>query len=300
MPSVTIRYPKKGSMSLKMFFLLPKIIFGIIREHQLLKRIIKSYDIDVVISDNRYGLWKKNVPSIFITHQLWIKSPKKLRCSEPIINFINHWFIKKYDECWVPDFEDSNNLSGELSHFGKAPQNVSYIGIISRFNLNLEEPEYHEIPKGKFDILVILSGPEPQRSILEENLVNQILGTNYKTLILKGKPGKILQTKNQNIWFINHLDSFNLKNLITKTKVIICRSGYSSIMDLVALSKSAILIPTPGQTEQEYLAEYLSEKKWFYSIQQKEFELKKSIAGLEKCKINCKFEINELLKNALP
>jgi len=298
-PSTKITYPRRVPMAVKMIFSAPKILRGIYDEHQLLKKIIQEHQINVVISDNRYGLWNKKVKSIFITHQLWIKSPKKLRFFEPFINHINHWFIKKYDECWVPDFKEEQSIAGELSHPEKLPKNVKYVGILSRFK-NLSGFEKPKQSEEKFDILVVLSGPEPQRSLLEEKLIAQIVKTDYKTLIVQGKPGQTHKSTSKNIHFVNHLRSLDLKTFINYTPVIICRSGYSSIMDLVVLNKTAILIPTPGQTEQEYLAEYLSSRKWFYATKQNEFELEKSINELAKTKISCKFEKSELLKNALP
>ncbi len=300
-PSPAIKYSKKGPMVLKMLTSSPKILWGIHKEHQFLKKIIKKHKIDIVISDNRYGLWNKNAHSIFITHQLWIKSPKKLCFFEPFINKINHRFINKYNECWVPDLEGENNLAGELSHPGKKPQNVKYIGILSRFKSeprkNLTGFEKPDRFKAEYDILVILSGPEPQRTILEDILTQQISKTAYKTLIVQGNPGSESKSPFKNIQFLNHLETNKLKSLLLKTNIIICRSGYSSIMDLVTLKKSAILIPTPGQTEQEYLAVYLSNKNWFYTVSQNKFELEKAIEELRKTKIYCKFEKIEHILN---
>ena len=284
-PSVNIKYHKKGIMALKMLFSVPKLLWGIYREHRLLNKLVQKHQIDIVISDNRYGLWSKKAKCIFITHQLWIKSPKQLRYAESLINYINHWFIEKYDECWVPDFEGNENLAGELSHPKKKHGNVKYIGILSRFKDLLGETN-PDIFSKKFDILVILSGPEPQRTILEKLLVKQISSTNYKTLIVQGKPEQKFNSNSENIEFINHLSSLDLKTLINDTPVIICRSGYSSIMDLVVLNKSAILIPTPGQTEQEYLAQYLSKKNWFCKAEQHRFDLEKAIIELDKIKIS--------------
>jgi len=292
-PSFKISYPQNGFMVLKMLSSAPKLLLGIWKEHRLLKEIVEKHQIDIVISDNRFGLWNRNTHNIFITHQLWIKAPKHLRFVEPIINFINHWFMKKYNECWVPDFEHEPNLSGELSHPVKKPVKVKYIGTLSRFNLPKNEPFIIKV-KDKFDILVLLSGPEPQRTLLEEKLVDQILQTNYKTLVLRGKPGKNEQIWKKNILFLNHLATDELKEIIINTPVIICRSGYSSIMDLVTLKKNAILIPTPGQTEQEYLAEYLMKKECFFAVAQKDFQLEKALNELEKYKISCKFGKHEL------
>ncbi|MFN8257473.1 MAG: glycosyltransferase [Bacteroidales bacterium] len=283
LPSAKISYPVKGSMTLKMLFSIPVILKGIIREHFLLKKIIREFGIQVVISDNRYGLWNKNVYSVFITHQVFIQTPFKWNWPGILLNKMNAWFISKFNECWIPDLPGNKNLSGILSHKNKLPVNHHFIGILSRFEVSLNEKSLHDllIP----DILVILSGPEPQRSILENIIVRQLQQTSYKAIIIKGKPGESEINENENITFYNHLPTAELKSLIVKSPVVICRSGYSTIMDLVVLQKTVILIPTPGQTEQEYLAGYMKERNWFYTINQKEFILQESINQLSKYRV---------------
>ncbi len=275
MQGVSITYSKQLPFKLKMLLSLPKILYGIAKEHWELKKIIEKYKIDIVISDNRYGLWNKNVHSIFITHQIWIKV-SKIKIIEQLANYINHFFIKKFNECWIPDYKGSRSVAGELSNTKKIPENVKYIGILSRFKDNVKYYK-QELDKSlqaqNFDILAIISGPEPQRSVFENIIIKQVKTTGYKALILQGNPSRNQKHTNDNITLVNHIDSYNLRELINKTPIIICRSGYSSIMDLLVLKKKAIIIPTIGQTEQEYLAEYLSNKNLFYIYKQNNFKL---------------------------
>ncbi|NVO02278.1 MAG: glycosyltransferase [Bacteroidetes bacterium] len=270
-----IRYPKKISMTWKMLISSPKILYSIITEHKKLKRIIKEYKIDIVISDNRYGLWNKNIQSIFITHQLRILSPIRNKIIENFLQKINFFFINKYDECWIPDFEGEENLSGELSHNIKLKQkkNIFYVGPLSRF---FEKP--NNDTKAIYNFTAIFSGPEPQRTIFQDLVINEMKGTSLKGNIIEGMPGKDISIKKfENLNIYSHLNSSDLEKMISNSEVIICRSGYSSIMDLCVLNKKAILVPTPGQTEQEYLADYFKEKKYFYSVPQKTFSLKNSL-----------------------
>ncbi len=153
-----------------MIISLPKLLSGIIKEHFLLKKIIKKHKIDVVVSDNRYGLWNKNIHSIFITHQLEIQTPRKLYFLKTFINKINRWFINRYDECWVPDFEEEPNVAGQLSHPEKTPENIRYIGILSRF----KELKIKTI-QTDYELLVILSGPEPNEVFFNKFLKNRFL-----------------------------------------------------------------------------------------------------------------------------
>lgn len=268
--SYTVRYSKFESQILKMSLLVPSILLWTIKEHFMLKNIIKKNNIDIVISDNRFGLWNKATYNVFITHQLNLKFPKTLNFMEPAYRYIANSYIGKYDECWIPDFKGENNLSGELSHGENELSNKYFVGPLSRFKIN-DHAKKDEL----FDVLFILSGPEPQRSIFEKIIYLQTQHSNLKLAIVRGTLTKSLNAFNFSVF--NMLNTNELISLIQKSKLVICRSGYSSVMDLVALNKKAVLVPTPGQTEQEYLAKYLMQQGLFYSENQKEFSLQKAI-----------------------
>jgi len=291
-PSVEIKYPKGKLMTLKMLFSIPQILYSIQKEHQLLKRIIASQNIDIVISDNRFGLWNKKVYSIFITHQLEIQLPKWMKFMNGFTNKINHWFIDKYDVCWVPDFPGNKNIAGVLSWPLKILKNTKYIGLLSRFDTNI-------LIEKKYDILAVLSGPEPQRSIFEEILIEEFKKSNKKAIIVLGKPDFSATYTKNNIDFINHLESEQLGQLILATPMVISRSGYSSIMDYIVLKKNAILVPTPGQTEQEYLADSLKARGWFYSVKQNKFKLKNVSQKFRNFKVPELNTQNSLLENEI-
>jgi uncharacterized protein (TIGR00661 family) len=253
-----IKYSKYLPMSLSMIFQIPKILWNIKKENATLEDIIKEYKIDGVISDNRFGLYSKKVPCVFITHQLEIQTPS---FTESIRNF-NYKYINKFDACWVMD-DEKINLAGNLSKPKFLPNNTHYIGIQSRF-------EKQEIEK-KYDFLAIVSGPEPQRTILEKGLIRALKDRKEKSLIVLGKPE--LNTSNQigSLTIKSHLDAKDLNTAISQSELIICRSGYSTVMDLAKLGKKAIFIPTPGQTEQEYLANNFKDLGICYTQKQSDF-----------------------------
>ncbi len=244
-------------MILSMLFQVPKILFSIYKEHQEVKKIIEEHKIDCVISDNRYGLWNKNISSIFITHQINIQAP----FFEKLLFKINCWFISKYDECWVPDYEGASNLSGALSHpkndYCKKnfPKNIQYIGPQSRFN-GREKKSLEKIYK----TVGVVSGPEPQRTLFFEQLKNDLKKINAKTFLISGQPATPKKIQEGNLTIVNHLEDEEFISVLFSPEKIICRSGYSTIMDLHALGLNAVYIPTPGQTEQEYLALLLNLK----------------------------------------
>lgn len=256
-PSFKMRYSSGNSQVWAVVEAFPRLIFYSIKEHQVLKRIVKEENIDFIVSDNRFGLFHNTTPSAYITHQLWIKLPKGWTWLEPFVAFVHRCIINRFTECWVPDFEDvSKSLAGELSHPAIMPRNVKYIGALSRFSKRREE-------KGeRRNCIAILSGAEPQRTMFEEELLTSLQDNPHENIILVQGKIEVQQkiTKVGKVIVYNYMNAEELQKNILKADKIICRSGYSSIMDLYALGKlqNATLIPTPGQTEQEYLAKYIS------------------------------------------
>ncbi len=248
--------------------IIPQVVFRVLYEHKAINKIIKEHKIDIIISDNRYGLWNKKVYSIFITHQLMLKLPKPFGIFEFLIHKCIKLIISKFNECWIPDFEDqSNNLSGDLSHKYLLNGNTKYIGTLTRFaTINKIETLTRS-----YDIVAVISGPEPSRSDFEKIIYNTLINTKYNTLIIQGKPAKHEQFTFNNITKVSSLSTHQIKSHLLNTKLIITRAGYTSLMDLNYLKRKALLIPTPGQTEQEYLASYHS--KSHFTCTQNNFNL---------------------------
>ncbi len=271
-----INYSKsKMFFFIKMLAQFPFVIASIYYEKRWLKRTVARYKIDAVISDNRFGLYLNKTPCVYVTHQLYIQTGNRLL--NKIAQLIHYHFINKYNECWVPDSEGVQNLAGKLSHpvvFPEIP--VKYLGVLSRFKIIQTEIKY--------DLLILLSGPEPQRSLFENILMHQL--TNYEgtVVLVRGLPEKanILHLENKNLIVHDHLAADSLNKLIQQSENIIARCGYSTVMDLVTLKHKAILVPTPGQTEQEYLAKYLMENKLFYTCSQEDFLLQEALDNATK------------------
>lgn len=274
----------------------PSILYGIYKEHRLLKKIIRDYRVDIVISDNRFGLWSKKACSVYLTHQLSIKTPEKMKWAESLLYRMHQWFIKHYDECWVPDMPGRKNLSGDLSHQHPLPKNGHYIGILSRF----ENANWLVKPldgKGAPELLIMLSGPEPQRTIFENIILNELaLHAKLNAVILRGLPGMAHQSSPlPGVLIFNHLPDEEIGRLIRLAGVIVCRPGYSTIMDLATLGRNAVLVPTPGQTEQEYLARHLSADGLFYWIGQERFRLNDAIQAGQKLPKSIDFQNDKSL-----
>lgn len=272
LPGYNVKYSRTGSgLALKLLLQLPGLFAAVYKEHRWLKKMVKSAGLSLVISDNRPGLYTKKIPCVYITHQLTIKTGN--RFTGQMAQKLHYFFINKFNSCWVPDHAAANSLAGELSHPSVLPQTpVTYTGILSRFKKKAAERKY--------ELLVLLSGPEPQRSIFEAILLPQLEQYDGRVLFVRGLPAANtnLKPSRSHITIHNYMDAAALNNAILQSEMIICRSGYTSVMDLAILQKKAVMVPTPGQTEQEYLATYLHKKNLFLSASQEGFNLQDALA----------------------
>lgn len=265
LPDYNIQYSERGEdFRFKIFKQLPKLFFAIRKEKKILEKILEKHAISGIISDNRPGIFSSKMPSVYMTHQVNVLSGN----TSWISSKFHQYFIKKYLECWVPDVSEGVNLSGKLSHENSDLKNIKFIGPLTRFKKrNLAK---------KHDLLVVLSGPEPQRTLLEEKLRIELAEFKGSVVLVKGlveKEQKI--TTQNNFTFYNYMEADELEIAIQESNYIICRSGYSSIMDLTFLRAKAFLIPTPGQFEQEYLAKKLKKEGSVPSCSQDKFTLDK-------------------------
>ncbi len=276
-PTLKIRLGREKCQIFSFILQLPGFFIQVLREQIFLKKLIRSKGIDAVIADNVYGLWNKKVYTIVVSHQLSILFPRGLRWMQGAAGRFIKRHISKYNECWVPDVRGKINLAGRLSQQKKTLSNCKYIGILSRFDKYGSEMD--SIPIRKNRLLILLSGPESQRTIFENLIAEQLvdLPEEISFQVIRGLPNS---SEVPATGWKNHLPAFELYKSIVESSYIICRSGYSTIMDLVTLKKTALLVPTPGQTEQEYLADYLTERGWFKSIKQENFTISEALSIL--------------------
>jgi UDP:flavonoid glycosyltransferase YjiC (YdhE family) len=276
LPFPQVRYPLT-----KLLLRFPKFCYAVAKEHISVNTIVKEKQISWIISDNRFGAWSRKARSVFVTHQLRLRMSRRLIFIRPFAILVNYLLIRPFDECWIPDTAGEVNLSGKLSHPPFRRLKVRFIKPLSRF-IQLNEDSF--ISSNYIgEVLVVLSGPEPYRTQLENLLAQQVNTSGLTATIIRGIPpgsGKYPAVAGPR--YIPIATSAELHRMITSADIVITRSGYSSIMDLVALRKPAILIPTPGQPEQEYLARYMQQKNWFYCTPQKKFNLQLAISEFRK------------------
>ena len=265
LPSYNVRYPRNGwLLKLKLMARMMDFKKVMKAEASVIAAYIAKNQIDGIISDNRFGVHNKAVTSVFITHQVRVLSGSTTWLSSRM----HRQIIDKFDECWIPDLKGPANLSGKMGHPKKDRNRFKYIGTLSRLKKK-ELPIEH-------DILCLLSGPEPQRSLLERCLLDCFADDRRSILLVRGvinrppRPGKT-----GNVRVVDYLTSAQLEQALNASRLVICRSGYSTLMDLAKLEKKAFLIPTPGQFEQQYLAKRLKEKGIAPYCEQADFDVDK-------------------------
>lgn len=266
-----VRYPGDRLLP-RLALQLPRILASIGREHAQVQQLVRRYRLAGVISDNRLGAFSKQVKSVYLTHQLHLMAPAPRLAV--LADGVHHWFIRRYDECWVPDTPMTPGLAGALSH--PPLSRTRYIGSLSRLSPPVSPTEF------RYDLLVLLSGPEPQRTRLEERLLEQLSRIDKKVLLVQGITEKEKHWQAApHIQCISYLSGEELAEALKSSRLVICRSGYSTIMDLARLGHRALFIPTPGQTEQLYLARLLRERQIAYAVEQSEINLPADLKAAE-------------------
>ncbi|MCA6439988.1 MAG: glycosyltransferase [Sediminibacterium sp.] len=275
-----IRYSVNGSLFFfKIIQQLPKILHTITGENRWLESVVEQEKIDLVIADNRYGLYHKKIPTIFITHQLQLHLNNTLL--ERISQYFLYRWINRFTSCWVPDMPVG--IAGKLSHPDILPRvPVQYINLLSRFKKIDTAITY------KYCFLI--SGPEPQRTIFEEKVFELASHIEEEVVVVRGilnrpetgdrRPEISFEVNNSNLpstvyrlpsTIYNHLPTNELAMVLQKSEYIVCRGGYTSLMELLVLKKKLIVVPTPGQTEQAYLAKILMQQNQIFSVTQNAF-----------------------------
>ena len=265
-PDYSSAYSKKNFSVTKLVGYFPLYVNEITQEHLKIKELVEQEGYDRIISDNRFGVYARDVPSYFLSHQLRFISPGRVKLFERITEGFNYLFKDNFVKFLIPDSR-GNSLSGELSHHLRyfKSEKIKYLGIpliVTKRDLPLD-----------IDYFISISGPEPQRTTLEKKIMSQLDHLNGRTVIALGKPEDPRIRTSGGIRIFGYLSRQKQEEMMNRSKLIIARSGYTTLMEVVLLGKKALFIPTPGQTEQEYLAEYHQERGNFFSVSQDELDL---------------------------
>jgi uncharacterized protein (TIGR00661 family) len=271
-PDYRLRYAKSDWTAVKLALQTPRLLAGREAERQFCNRVVETFHPDVIISDQCYGMFHPDVFSVLITHQIYFEPPEWAKLLRSPIGMINRRLYEAFDRIVIPDYRsgDMGTLSGRLSQLppGNA-ERYHHVGILSSV-------EKMALPED-IDVLISISGPEPQRTIFEQKVLAALPALRGEVVVVLGKSEADWQQKLGNATVFSHLTRQKMSEMMNRAKLIVCRSGYSTIMELAALGKKALLVPTPGQTEQLYLAEHLQQKGWFGAVPQHRLNIAEDI-----------------------
>ncbi|MCU0435629.1 MAG: glycosyl transferase family 28 [Bacteroidia bacterium] len=272
LPEYGITYTANGMRGWHLLMQTPRVMRVMRAEYHQLDTLISQRNYTAVISDNRFGIRSDRVPSVCITHQLHLQTPPGFGMAATF----NRRMLGRFQQIWIPDLPGAGNLSGALSHDGpalKIPQH--FIGPLTRFHSPAtKSPATH--------LLVLLSGPEPQRTLFERLLVPQLHQINRPCILVRGMPGqKSGPVTDKNITVYPHLPTAELQQFFETAHCVISRSGYSTLCDAAAVGCRFIAVPAPGQTEQEYLAQTLAAQNRIVMQEQSQFNLAQALEEVE-------------------
>lgn len=282
-PGVEVRYAKGAWQTWAMATQFPAMLRSVREEHHLFLTLRRQLQLDAVISDQRFGIRAEGLPSVIITHQLFPFTP----FAQGVLRRINLRSITRFDRCWIPDDELAPGLAGDLSHGRNVPRNARYIGPVSRM-----DPAKAIAPEEPYRIVCVISGPEPQRTMLEDELMKQLPHISGQHLLVRGKPDPATAGKpalDETIGTpdgapgivrrLSHLGGNALTGALLQAQLIVSRTGYTTLMDLARIGKSALVVPTPGQEEQEYLGELHAKTGRFFVQAQERLDIADAIEG---------------------
>ena len=258
-----------------------------------LKKIVERTTYDCIISDGRYDMYHKHIPSYFISHQIRILNPLNIGIFETGSERFNEFFFRRFRDIIIPDYE-TDDFSGKLSHdFKRIDKNrLHYVGVLSDFSKKKKKKD--------IDYFISISGPEPQRSILENKLRSQVNDLSGSVVMTLGKTEDQTQDFSDHIKIYDYLSKEQREDLLNRSNIVISRSGYSTILDLAVIGCKALMIPTPGQIEQEYLAEYHMEKKTCHAVDQDNLNISADVALVNKTKgFNAKKSVEDAVENVM-
>lgn len=276
-PDYRVRYYRYTGVVIGILLQLPKIILGIIRENSNLRKLVRENNIDIVISDNRYGLYHRGCRTVFMTHQLAIRVPAVFDTFAFLPWFLLSAWLRKFDQVWLPDVPGVPNLSGALTRRFPLPPNARFIGLLT------PESDRHNVKET--DVFIMISGPEPSRTRFEALIRAQLPAlAAFNVVVLLGKPEADASAERiaPNVVIYPHLSRNDIAAYMAGAKIIVARSGYTTVMEAQALRKKCYWIPTPGQLEQEYLASYLAETGYNLWAHQRDFNLAEAVKALYK------------------
>ena len=277
----TVPYPNifgGTTLALRFFACAPRLVRAMRAEYRETQRLVAAHGVDRAVSDSRWGVSSPRVPSLFITHHLKQLAPARFAAAERLTEWVTWRAIhRRYRRILVPDVAEDDGLSGRLAHelHCYAPSQLVYLGLLSDLTPARRSPAQPEV---HVDTLVVLGGPEPSRSRLEARLLPDLARLPGRTVVLRGLPaGDGPPWPTGAVEAVPHASRDERDRLFAAARVIVGRSGYSTLMDVAQVGARALLVPMRGQTEQEYLAVRLARKGLVHAVTERDVDLVRDV-----------------------
>jgi len=255
---------------------IPHMLLVMLRERSWTENLLRRRRFDRIVSDNRYGVQHPAVPSFHLAHSLRFIAPRRVALLEWLLEAFNYRWFCGLRRILVPDTPE-DRLSGDLAHRLRVfpPKLLAYIGVLSRIRAR-------DLPQD-LDLFVTLSGPEPQRTMLEEVIRRQLAAwrpaaTGLRVVVALGRPEAPHREEVDGVEVYGYLDARAQEEMVNRAHLVVARSGYSTIMELAEVERRAVLVPTPGQTEQVYLAAYHERRGTIRAVSQSRLALPRDVA----------------------
>ena len=275
-PDYRLRYASGFWLVPALLQQLPRLMWTIRKEKRYTQAIVEAYGPALIVSDHCYGAYDARIPAVLIAHQLVFEMPAFLDSLRQWGGLLHRQLLRHFDKILIPDIANGSQglLSGRLSELPINDSRFAFIGLLSSLSHPADKPDKSP------DVFISISGPEPQRSILEDIVLRQVGGISGQVVVALGRAeAEQCLHNSENLTVFTHLDRQQLAAAMTAAAVIVCRPGYTTLMELAFLGKPALLIPTPGQTEQVYLAEYHRQKGFYQVCKQQELDLPRQITA---------------------
>lgn len=270
-PAPFSRYP--AIFYLRMTAAMPWVLAGYRREHRLADKLVAERHFDCVVSDSRLGLWSQAVPSYCIFHSIHQRVPFFSHFTERFVERGQRDLLKGFTKVLIPDVEENGGLSGWLGHdpvFDWGEGRLVYIGPLSSVpRMDVEQD---------IDVFFSVSGIEPQRGLLEQLVLQALPKLSGKIVVTLGRPkdgGECREVAGATVY--GYLDRKHQAEMLNRAKLVMTRSGYTTLMELAGIGRRALFVATPGQSEQEYLAEFHRERGHVWSVEQKHLDIPRDL-----------------------
>jgi glycosyl transferase family 28 len=273
-PKPFSRYP--AIFYARMSLSVPQIRLRFALEHRLTERLVCERRVDAVVSDSRFGVWSRDAPSFCLFHSLRQIIPGRPRWLERQVERAQRHLLRPYRAVLVPDADGDDSLAGDLAHhvdLDWGDGRVVYLGPLTELNGEGGED---------IDYFFSISGVEPHHSMLAQRVLDALPALPGRIVVALGRPDAAGQvTQNGNATIHGYLDRRAQGEMLARSRVVVGRSGYTTLMELSAWGKRAFFVPTPGQSEQEYLAQLHRERGHVASHAQPSLDLAAGLAEAE-------------------